>query len=207
MINHLSGTIFEHGKDYVVIECGGIGFKISVTASTLKGLPIGNNSATILTHLQLRDGGSDLFGFSSEQEREIFYALTGVAGVGPKSGMSVLSVLGENGVITGALRGDAKLFASVPGIGKKLAQRMVSELPDRLKKLNQEGDEGAGKVTPTSSGVTEAIEALVSLGFSRVDAHNAIIHVSKANVENNETEKLIKDGLAHIYANTRSATR
>ncbi len=210
MINHLHGTIFDRGKDFVVIECAGIGFKVAVTASTLGELPVGDTAVMILTHLQIRDGGGDIFGFSCEEERELFFALTGVAGVGPKSGMSVLSVLGGNGVISAALRGDAKLFSSVPGIGKKLAQRMVSELPDRLKRLTSGTLESDGKfhvASGNSSEPSEAVDALVSLGFSRTDAHDAVVHARKNNPDNTDSEKLIKDGLVHLYANSRSTSR
>lgn len=207
MINHLTGTIHECGKDHVVIECGGIGFRIAATPATMRDLAVGQGPVTILAHLQVREGGSELYGFASLEEREIFHALTSVAGVGPKSGMAVLSVLGASGILSGVLRQDAKLLASVPGIGKKLAQRMVSELPERLKKL-AEGDAATVHIAHPSaaeeSAMSEAIEALVSLGFSRTDAHDAVGQVVRADPGNSDTEKLIKGGLARLRTSARS---
>jgi Holliday junction DNA helicase RuvA len=178
MIGHLKGRLCEVGRDHLVLECHGIGFRVLATGGTLRELPeVGAQDVTVLTHLQLREGGADLFGFASAEEREIFHALTGVAGVGPKSGMSVLSALGGDGVLSGALRGDAKLFSTVPGIGKKLAQRMVAELPDRLKKLGAErGAEpmAAHAGGPAGTAAQEALEALVLLGYSRSDAQDAV---------------------------------
>lgn len=210
MINHLKGIVTERRPESVVIECAGIGFKVVVTSSMFQLLPENDNPAMILTHLQMRDGGGDLFGFSSEEEREIFYSLTGVAGVGPKSGMAVLSVLGADGVVAAALKGDAKLFASVPGIGKKLAQRMVSELPDRLKKYAHAGQDIGGlsrQVSRDSSIAGDAVDALVSLGFQRIDAHNAVVHICRTTDANIGSEQLIKSALAHLYANSRAVNR
>lgn len=189
-----------------MIECAGIGFRVAATPAILRELKVGQEDVTILTHLQMREGGGEIFGFAAEEEREIFHALTSVAGVGPKSGMSILSFLGGNGVLSGVLRGDAKLLASVPGIGKKLAQRIVSELPDRLKKI-ADSDSGTVHMPHPDGGsgaaVSEAIEALVSLGFSRTDAHDAVIHAEKADSGNFDTEKLIKGGLARLHTNAR----
>jgi Holliday junction DNA helicase RuvA len=208
MINHLTGTIHECGKDHVVIECGGIGFRLSATPAALRGLVVGQGPVTILAHLQVRESGSELFGFASLEEREIFHALTSVAGVGPKSGMAVLSVLGAAGILSGVLRQDAKLLASVPGIGKKLAQRMVSELPERLKKL-AEGDAATVHMAHPSeaggSAMSEAVEALVSLGFSRPEAHDAVGQVERADPGGADIERLIKGGLARLRTNARSA--
>jgi Holliday junction DNA helicase RuvA len=206
MINHLTGTIQECGKDHLVIECGGIGFRVAATPGILRDLHVGQEKVTILTHLQMREGGGEIFGFASEGEREIFHALTSVAGVGPKSGMSILSVLGGNGVLSGVLRGDAKLLASVPGIGKKLAQRIVSELPDRLKKIADSDSETVHLTQPgtgSGSAVSEAIEALVSLGFSRPDAQEAVVQVDKAAPGGIDIEQLIKGGLARLQTNAR----
>lgn len=208
MINHLSGTLFERGKDFVVVECAGIGFKVSVTTTTIDSLPPGQSEVTILTHLQMRDGGADLFGFLTEDERALFYALTGVAGVGPKSGLAVLSSLGGKGVIDGALRGDPKLFASVSGIGKKLAQRLVAELPDRLKKLdNLETGNESDRSVVSAAGLNDAIEALVSLGYQRNEAHSAVSYVCKLHPENLDPDKLVRESLAYLYGTARKTGR
>ena len=118
------------------MECAGIGFRAYVSAATRKELPPDGEGCLLRTHLHFREGGADLYGFSSETEREIFLATIGVSGVGPKSALAVLSVLGTGGVLAACAREDAASFTRVPGIGKKLAQRIALELPDRLKKVS-----------------------------------------------------------------------
>jgi Holliday junction DNA helicase RuvA len=208
MINHLTGNILETGKDFVVIECGGIGFRVTATTSAVASLDPGQAGVSILTYLQMREGGAELFGFASEDEREIFHSLTGIAGVGPKMGMAVLSALGRDGVIAAAVRGDEKRFASVTGIGKKLAQRMVIELPDRLKKCNLTLQDHAAGIAADGTktdvhAMTEAVDALVSLGFSPAEAHAAVIQESKSSSDPVDCEALIKKSLAQLYGNSR----
>lgn len=205
MINHLKGRVFERGKDHLVLECHGIGFRVAVTAATLGRIPeAASAETTLLTHLHFRDGGADFFGFSSIEEREIFHSLTSVSGVGPKSAMSVLSVLGAEGVISGVLRGDAKAFSAVPGIGKKLAQRMVSELPDRIQKISAgHPDLGVGTRTGDSGNEAEAIEALVSLGYPRADVLGALSRTRESSGENSDTEAMIRAGLSWLSGSRR----
>src|SRR3990172_4866986 len=135
MIDHLRGRLSGGGKDFVVVECAGVGFRVHVSAVTRADLPPDGESCLLRTFLQLREGGSDLFGFSSETERQTFLAIIGGSGVGPKSPVAVLSVLGISGVLSACAREDAVPFTRVPGIGKKLAQRIAMELPDRLRKV------------------------------------------------------------------------
>src|SRR5512146_2650414 len=135
MMDHLHGRMAGGGKDFVVVECAGIGFRVYVSAATRKDLPPEGETLLLRTHLHFREGGADLYGFSSETEREIFLGVIGVSGVGPKSAVSVLSVLGVSGVLAACAREDAAVFTQVPGIGKKLAQRIAMELPDRLRRV------------------------------------------------------------------------
>lgn len=206
MINHLKGRILERGRDHLVLECLGIGFRVSVTAATLERLPNDPQSdVTILTHLHFRDGGADLFGFCSPDEREIFHALNAVSGVGPKSAMAVISTLGAEGVVSGVLRGDAKAFASVSGIGKKLAHRIASELPDRIRKFPPgiSSSNGNGGYDAVSDSAGEAVDALVSLGFQRSDVVAALSRIRPESGDGGGTEALIRLGLAQLSGGRR----
>lgn len=200
MIDHLRGRLRGGGKEFVVIECAGIGFRVHVSSPTRSDLPPDGEECILRTHLHMRDGGADLFGFSSETEREIFLALNGVSGVGPKSALAVLSVLGVDGTLAGGARGDVVAFTRVPGIGKKLAQRIAMELPDRLKKVSidlspLEGRAGAGlRAVPE----VEAAEALVSLGFPRGEAQAAVLQVRKELGAESAAESLIREALARL---------
>jgi Holliday junction DNA helicase RuvA len=200
MIDHLRGRLSGGGKDFVVLECTGVGFRVIVSSVTRADLPPEGESCLLRTFLHMREGGGDLFGFSSETEREIFLAIIGVSGVGPKSAVAILSVLGISGVLASCLREDAAPFTRVPGIGKKLAQRIALELPDRLKKVAVEltpvatGDGIAGSSTPE----VEAAQALVALGFSRGEAQVTIAGLRKEAGADAPAEVLIRGALKRL---------
>lgn len=200
MIDHLRGRISGAGKDFVVLECSGVGFRVSVSSVTRSDLPPEGETCILRTFLHVRDGGSDLFGFSSETEREVFLAMIGVSGVGPRSALAVLSVLGIAGVLSSCAREDAVPFTRVPGIGKKLAQRIALELPDRLKKVSVElGPAQAGEGAEGSSGPeAEATEALVALGFSRGEAQVAVSGLRKESGADAPAEVLIRGALKRL---------
>ncbi len=200
MIDHLRGRISGVGKDFVVLECSGVGFRVSMSSVTRSDLPPEGETCILRTFLHVRDGGSDLFGFSSETEREVFLAMIGISGVGPRSALAVLSVLGIAGVLSSCAREDAVPFTRVPGIGKKLAQRIALELPDRLKKVSVElGPVPAGEGTERSSGPeAEATEALVALGFSRGEAQVAVSGLRKESGADAPAEVLIRGALKRL---------
>ena len=184
----------------VVVECAGVGFRAYVSSATRNDLPPEGESCLLRTWLYLREGGADLFGFSSETEREIFVALIGITGVGPKSAIAVLSVLGVPGALAACARDDVGAFTRVPGIGKKLAQRIAMELPDRLKKVAVDvavAAPDAGAPAP-SSPEAEAAEALVSLGFSRGEAQVAVARSRKELGADGPADVLIRQSLKRL---------
>jgi Holliday junction DNA helicase RuvA len=199
MIDHLRGRLAEGGKDFVVVECAGVGFRVHVSAATRKELPPEGEGCVVRTHLHFREGGADLYGFSSETEREIFLATIGVNGVGPKSAVSVLSILGVSGVLAACARGDAASFTRVPGIGKKLAQRIAMELPDRLRKVSVELSQAAPQEdAPPPGPESEAAMALVALGFSRAEAQLAVSRSRKELGGNPAAEALVRRSLKQL---------
>ena len=199
MIDHLRGRLAGGGKDYVVIDCAGIGFRAYVSSATRSELPADGETCLLRTHLHMREGAADLFGFSSETEREIFLALIGITGVGPKSAISVLSVLGVPGALAACAREDVAVFTRVPGIGKKLAQRIAMELPDRLKKVSIEvAAEAPGAAARPASPEAEAAEALVALGFSRAEAQVAVARSRKELGADGPADALIRQSLKRL---------
>jgi Holliday junction DNA helicase RuvA len=205
MIDHLHGRLAGGGKDFVVVECAGVGFRVHVSAATRKDLPPEGEGCVVRTHLHFREGGADLYGFSSETEREIFLATIGVSGVGPKSAVSVLSILGVSGVLAACAREDAAAFTQVPGIGKKLAQRIAMELPDRLKKVAIELSQATvpGGEGPPSAPESEAALALVALGFSRAEAQIAVSRSRKEIGGDPPAEALVRQSLKQMSAPRR----
>ena len=204
MINHLKGCLVGNGKDFVVVECCGIGFRVYVSSATRSVLPTEGESCFLRTYLHFKEGGGDLYGFSSEAERDIFLATIGVGGVGPKSALAVISVLGVDGVLTGCARGDAAVFTQVPGIGKKLAQRIALELPDRLKKISLEfslaGNVEGGVANRLDE---ETFEALSALGFSRDEARSAIEVVRREMGAELAAETLLREALKRLSGSRR----
>jgi len=204
MIDHLRGRLAGGGKDFVVVECAGVGFRAYVSAATRKDLPLDGESCFLRTYLHFREGGGDLFGFSTETEREIFLATIGVSGVGPKSALAVLSVLGVPGVLTACAREDAATFTRVPGIGKKLAQRIALELPDRLKKVSVEfapveGEEPRAPTAPEA----QAAEALASLGFSRGESQLAVAAARREKGADLPADDLLREALRRLSGGGR----
>ena len=199
MIDHLRGRLSGGGKDFVVVECAGIGFRAYVSAATRKELPTDGEGCLLRTHLHFREGGADLYGFSSETEREIFLATIGVSGVGPKSALAVLSVLGTGGVLAACAREDAASFTRVPGIGKKLAQRIALELPDRLKKVSVEFALAEGEeAQPPTAPEAQAAEALAALGFSRAEAQLAVAAARRDRGADQPADALIREALRRL---------
>ena len=131
MIVSLTGTLADVLPSTVVLDVGGVGYELGVSALTASSLPaVGTERVTLLTRLVVREGAIDLYGFGSRDERTLFDKLTGISHVGPKLALSVLSTFSPAGLATTVATGDVTRMATVPGVGKKTASRLVMELPD-----------------------------------------------------------------------------
>ena len=167
MIASVRGTVTIRRPDHVVVECAGVGYRLSVSAETLKSVPAAGKEATLHTHLVLRDDGMHLYGFASEDERELFLLLIGVQGVGPKVAMAVLSGGTTRELLRAIAAGDHARFQAVPGIGKRTAERIIVELRE---KVAGEGTVDEIVITKTDDPRTLARQGLVGLGFSAQEA-------------------------------------
>ncbi len=163
MIASVSGQVTVRRPDHVVVECGGVGYRLAVSATTLRSVPAVGKPARLHTHLIVRDDGMHLYGFGSEDERELFLMLVGVQGVGPKVAMAVLSGGTPRALTNAIASGDSARFQVVPGIGKRTAERIIVELRERFA-----GDEIV--VTRSDDPRTLAREGLLGLGFSPQEA-------------------------------------
>ncbi len=177
MFYSLTGKLVHTEPGMAVIDVGGVAFKCFTSMTTLRGLPRLNEIATLYTHLNVREDALDLFGFLTMGELNCFKLLTGISGVGPKVGIAILSELTPEDVALAAAAGDSKRFTKANGVGPKLAQRIVLELKDKVKSLSASGlsmeDVQAGG--PSASGnAAQAVEALVTLGYSPSDAAAAV---------------------------------
>ena len=184
MIAAVRGRVLVRRPDHVVVECAGVGYRLAVSAHTMqKVAPVGEE-AFLHTHLIMRDDGMHLFGFASEDERELFLLLLGVQGVGPKVALAVLSG-GTTGELLNAIAaGDAKRFQAVPGIGKRTAERIIVELREKV------GEGEAIVITRGDDPRSLARDGLMGLGFSIQEAEKLL-----ASADGESAEELIEGAL------------
>lgn len=166
MISFLEGEVAEKGATRVVLSVAGVGYDVAVPTSVIGRLPAVGATARVHTRMVVRDDSMTLYGFSTTDERELFDLLTGVTGIGPKVGLSFLSALTADALRRAVIAGDADALTVVPGVGKKVAQRVVVELRDRLGGEAELPSEGGGPIV-------DVREALVSLGLTPQEAAQA----------------------------------
>lgn len=168
MIYSVRGKLIHTENSAAVVECGGVGYLCQTTMNTLKTLKL-NSEVTLYTYLNVREDAVDLFGFATQNELATFKTLISVSGVGPKAGLSVLSELTAEQVAMAIATDDVKTITRAQGIGKKIAQRIILELKDKLAKSEQT-QSGNVQMPQTAGGnVAKAIEALGVLGYTPAD--------------------------------------
>ena len=185
MIYCLTGKIVKKSMNAVVLSCGGVGYYAQCPASVAGALPGVGKEATIYTVMSITENDVSLYGFATEQQQACFEMLTAVSGVGPKVGLAILSVMEPDRVALAISAGDHKAFKAASGVGPKLAQRIVLELKDQVAKgfvdgISLEDVAGASADTQASQGSSQAIAALVSLGYSQSEAALAVSKIDAA---------------------------
>ena len=170
MFYYLNGKIAMLEQNLAVVDCGGVGYACYTTSYTISQLKIGQ-TAKLYTHCNIREDAFDLYGFSTREERRCFELLLSVGGVGPKAALAVLSVTSPESFTLAVMTGDDKTLQQAPGVGKKMAQRMILELKDKLGGLTEGGViSGAGVAAApapeTGNKVALASAALAELGYT-----------------------------------------
>ena len=180
MFAHISGIVAEKNVDSIVIDAGGIGFLLNVSAATLSSAPAVGEKFKLYTVFIVREDAMELCGFATREEKRMYERLRTVGGVGSKLALQALSTLSVRDLSLALVTGDAGVLCRVPGIGKKLAQRLVLELKDKVDDSQLTSSSAA--VQPKSSGMeSEAIAALLALGFSAAEASKAVsAHAAEA---------------------------
>lgn len=182
MIYCLSGKIVKKSLDAVVISCCGVGYYAQCPASVAGALPGAGKEATLYTVMNVTENDISLYGFATEEQQAWFKLLTSVSGVGPKVGLAILSVMEPERVALAISAGDHKAFKAASGVGPKLAQRITLELKDKVAKgfvegISLEDVSGAASEGAASQSSTQAIAALVSLGYSQSEAALAVAKI------------------------------
>jgi Holliday junction DNA helicase RuvA len=175
-----------------VIDCSGVGYEVNTSQNTLGKIEKGK-ATTLFTHLHVREDVFDIYGFADREELATFRMLLSVSGVGPKAALSILSGATPERIALGVISGDEKIFTKAPGIGKRIAQRVILELKDKLKK--EQFTTGAGEIPAdglVAGGASEAVSALMVLGYSQSEAYEAILPFKKDGLS---TEELIRKAL------------
>ena len=201
MFYYVDGTVSVLQTGLAVIDCGGVGYACHASQNTISRLKIGTK-ARLLTYLNVREGIFELYGFIDEEEKSCFLMLTSVNGVGPKAALSILSVAPPDRLALSIITGDEKMLMQAPGIGKKIAQRIVLELRDKISKEQLESASAASPVAAAdfSGGVNhtqEAVAALMVLGYTQAEALHAMKQIDTAGMEADEIirqclKKLVK---------------
>ena len=197
MIATLNGKLIIKELNYVVVECGGVGIKCFVTQHTHSTVGNIGDNVFLYTYLVVREDALDLYGFCDNSELEVFKLITSVSGVGSKIGLAILSEFTADKIMLYIASGDAKSLTAASGVGIKLAQRIVLELKDKVGSVSL-GDasidvKSVGNATANSSS-KEAIEALVSLGYTQSEASLAVGRLDQSL----DTNELIKQALKSL---------
>lgn len=199
MLSYIIGEVAEISSDTVVIENNGIGFNIKTSAMTIDSLPPVGDMVRIYTYLHVREDAMQIFGFLSKDELEVFKLLLNVNGIGPKGALGILSAISTDDLRFAVLSDDVNLIKSCPGVGAKTAQKLIIELKDKLRledAFEMAVNNNNKKNTVQDNTVivmNEAVEALVSLGYSSKDAIAAVKKVE--NIQNKNSEQILKEAL------------
>lgn len=201
MFYYLKGELTYVTENTAVIECGGVGYKLTVSATTLASLPsIASDcpDVKLYTYMAVKEDAVDLYGFYSLDELDIFKLLISISGVGPKAAMSVLSLMSPSALADAITSQNVKMISRAPGVGTKTAQRIVLELSGKL--VTSAGADAkvgsAASVATRAPSFSEAQDALIVLGYSRAEAQTALKNVPYA--DKKTTEELIKAALVRL---------
>ncbi len=199
MFNYISGVVAELEPNLAVIDCGGVGFAMNVSLNTVQSLKL-NEKAKLYTYESIREDAFELYGFSSKTEKRCFELLIGVTGVGPKAAMAILSTTTPDGLIAAVMNGDEKVITAAQGVGKKLAQRVLLELKDKVGKI--EGVDASIKmdmpviaITGADKNLADATAGLLVLGYAQSEINSALRGVDTSNMTSQQIIKLVLRGM------------
>lgn len=202
MISYISGPLTEVEEDVIVVEGGAVGYNIHVPLSLLEQLPPLGSQVRIYTYLKVQEDAMTLYGFGSRHDLKMFKQLLGVNGVGPKGALAILSALNPADLRLAILSGDAKAISKAPGIGLKTAQRLILDLKDKvnmedvLPSLAEDAPAREAKQAGLGPAAKEALDALVALGYSPMEAAKAVRRVDAA--ESMTSEEVLKASLRYL---------
>jgi Holliday junction DNA helicase RuvA len=198
MIAHLSGKLFEKEANLIIVDVGGVGYEVIIPLSTFYDLGEIGENISLRIYTYVREDVLQLFGFKTVRERELFLLLISVSGIGPKSAITALSGMSADEIIGAIRQNNLARLNSIPGVGKKTAERLVIELRDKIAKLSAvSAEEMRAEGIPQTSGddvYDDAISALVNLGYQRAAAEKALKQAMQEGTEMS-VQKLLRRSL------------
>ena len=177
MISYVKGELVFVGEDKIIVDVNGIGYGIFMPKQAMTLLPPNGNKVTIYTYLNVKEDAMHLYGFITKDDLEVFKLVIGVSGIGPKGGLNILSQLSADGLRYAVLSNDVKAISASPGIGKKTAEKLILELKDKLKleDVLEHAENAVSENHSAGMGIqSEAVEALVALGYGNTEALKAV---------------------------------
>ena len=198
MIYQVSGNPIAKHKDFVVIEISGIGYAIKSTTNTINTIKL-EQKILLHTYLHVREDALDLYGFHSTLEREVFLLLIGISGIGPKLAITILSGILPDELKDKIISGDIASLTSIPGVGAKTAKRIIVELKDKFTKIEEDSLGFSDKLN--SKLYDDALNALLSLGYSSQQSKQVLDHIANGKDDNKQNiETIIKAALKRLNA-------
>jgi Holliday junction DNA helicase RuvA len=194
VIAKLNGTLAFKTPGEVIVDGGGVGYQLFISLGVFYRLPEIGRSVNLFVHTHMREDALQLYGFLENEEKRVFHMLNGVAGIGPKLAISILSGIPSGDLVRALKRGDQLRLVSIPGVGKRLAERMIVELKDKLETIPDTvplvGRDGSSQL------MQDAVSALVNLGYRRGDSEKTVRDVVQGEEEN--LEGVLKEALRRL---------
>ena len=203
MISYVRGELASIEEDKAIIDVGGVGYGVYMPQQSLSLLPEAGSEVKLYTYLNVKEDAMQLFGFLTSDDLEIFRLVIGVSGIGPKGGLNILSCMNPDELRFAIMSGDAKAISAAPGIGKKTAEKLIVELRDKvdiedmLEHAAHGKEDGASVMLSADSDMqTEAVQALVALGYGSAESLRA---VKKVSPECETVEDILKEALKYLF--------
>ncbi|MBX2836908.1 MAG: Holliday junction branch migration protein RuvA [Gammaproteobacteria bacterium] len=197
MIGRLKGVLLEKSPPSLVLDVQGVGYEVDAPMSTHYVLAPVGSTAELFTHLLVREDAQLLYGFATEIERHLFRALLKVKGVGAKVALTILSGMSPDEFIACVARKDVVALTKIPGIGKKTAEQLLLDMADKLDTIGTDGSSGAQPVSSNSDLQTQAVEALMALGYRQAESQRLLDKVSE---DGQSVEEMIRAALRAVNA-------
>jgi len=194
MIAHLKGNLIQKSPVSVVVDVQGVGYEVFIPLTVYYQLPECDQPIAMYIHTRLREDSLKLFGFVNESEKQMFELLVRINKVGPKLGMAILSGMTVQELTEAVFNNDISTLSTIPGVGRKTAERLALELKDKLSELNLEPTTTPSRTTPVNGLQEDAVSALVNLGYKKAQAEQALKKVWREEAKPS-LEELIRESL------------